>query len=186
MKILAYTSPARGHLFPLVPILDELRRRDHDVVCRTLAEHLDDVRAIGIKAAAISPEVAGIAIDDWKATSPLEAQQRGMRAFARRALLMASPPGGPAAVDLDVSPPSRVCARSRTILVAARDVYSYLHLPMVAGIVLFAFGLKTTLHDLAGSPWRRPLAPARPAHSPGAVASSVHAAGSSRATSGCG
>jgi low temperature requirement protein LtrA len=27
----------------------------------------------------------------------------------------------------------------------ARDVFSYLHLPMVAGIVLFAFGLKTTL-----------------------------------------
>jgi low temperature requirement protein LtrA len=30
----------------------------------------------------------------------------------------------------------------------ARDAYSYLHLPMVGGIVLFAFGLKTTLHDL--------------------------------------
>ena len=29
--------------------------------------------------------------------------------------------------------------------VLARDAYSYLHLPMVAGIVLFAFGLKTTL-----------------------------------------
>jgi low temperature requirement protein LtrA len=29
----------------------------------------------------------------------------------------------------------------------ARDVYSYLHLPMVAGIVLFALGLKTTLAD---------------------------------------
>jgi low temperature requirement protein LtrA len=29
----------------------------------------------------------------------------------------------------------------------ARDLYSYLHLPMVAGIVLFAFGLKTTLAD---------------------------------------
>jgi low temperature requirement protein LtrA len=27
----------------------------------------------------------------------------------------------------------------------ARDAYSYLHMPMVAGIVLFAFGLKTTL-----------------------------------------
>src|SRR5439155_12135946 len=27
----------------------------------------------------------------------------------------------------------------------ARDAYSYLHLPMVAGIVLFAFALKTTL-----------------------------------------
>jgi low temperature requirement protein LtrA len=30
----------------------------------------------------------------------------------------------------------------------ARDLYSYLHLPMVAGIVLFALGLKTTLHDV--------------------------------------
>lgn len=27
----------------------------------------------------------------------------------------------------------------------ARDVYSYLHLPMVAGVVLFAFGMKTTV-----------------------------------------
>jgi low temperature requirement protein LtrA len=30
----------------------------------------------------------------------------------------------------------------------ARDAYTYLHLPMVAGIVLFAFGLKVTLHDV--------------------------------------
>ena len=35
----------------------------------------------------------------------------------------------------------------------ARDLYSYLHLPMVAGIVLFAFGLKTTLADV-GAPLR--------------------------------
>jgi low temperature requirement protein LtrA len=33
----------------------------------------------------------------------------------------------------------------------ARDAYSYLHLPMVAGIVLFAFGLETTLHDAASA-----------------------------------
>src|SRR5213593_2564515 len=33
----------------------------------------------------------------------------------------------------------------------ARDVYSYLHLPMVAGIVLFALGLKTTLADVHAS-----------------------------------
>ena len=32
--------------------------------------------------------------------------------------------------------------------VLARDLYSYLHLPMVAGIVLFALGLKTTLDDV--------------------------------------
>ncbi|MFL5767009.1 MAG: low temperature requirement protein A, partial [Actinomycetota bacterium] len=31
----------------------------------------------------------------------------------------------------------------------ARDGYAYLHLPMVGGIVLFAFGLKTTIGDVA-------------------------------------
>jgi low temperature requirement protein LtrA len=30
----------------------------------------------------------------------------------------------------------------------ARDGYSYLHLPILTGIVFFAFGLKTTLHDV--------------------------------------
>jgi low temperature requirement protein LtrA len=30
----------------------------------------------------------------------------------------------------------------------ARDTYTYLHLPMVAGIVLFAFGMKETLEDV--------------------------------------
>jgi low temperature requirement protein LtrA len=33
----------------------------------------------------------------------------------------------------------------------ARDAYSYLHLPMVAGIVLFALGLKATLEDVHGT-----------------------------------
>ena len=33
----------------------------------------------------------------------------------------------------------------------ARDAYSYLHLPMVGGIVLFAFGLETALHETAAS-----------------------------------
>ena len=32
----------------------------------------------------------------------------------------------------------------------ARDLYTYLHLPMVAGIVLFAFAMKTTLADVDG------------------------------------
>jgi low temperature requirement protein LtrA len=33
----------------------------------------------------------------------------------------------------------------------ALDSYSYLHLPMIAGIVLFAFGLKTTLGDVGAA-----------------------------------
>src|SRR5206468_12125490 len=30
----------------------------------------------------------------------------------------------------------------------ARDVYTYLHFPMVAGVILFAFAMKTTLADV--------------------------------------
>jgi low temperature requirement protein LtrA len=41
---------------------------------------------------------------------------------------------------------ARAEARARI----ARDSYSYLHLPMVAGIVLFAFGAKTTLANAHG------------------------------------
>ncbi len=40
MKVLAYTSPARGHLYPLVPILDELARRGHAIAIRTLASEV--------------------------------------------------------------------------------------------------------------------------------------------------
>jgi low temperature requirement protein LtrA len=44
----------------------------------------------------------------------------------------------------------------RQQVILARDAYSYLHLPMVAGIVLFAFAMKTTLahvgEDLATIP----------------------------------
>jgi low temperature requirement protein LtrA len=39
----------------------------------------------------------------------------------------------------------------------ALHAYSYLHLPMVAGIVLFAFGLETALHQLDGA---LPIVPA--------------------------
>jgi low temperature requirement protein LtrA len=35
--------------------------------------------------------------------------------------------------------------RGEQRVVLARDAYTYLHLPMVAGIVLFAFGMRTTL-----------------------------------------
>ena len=58
-RILAYTSPARGHLFPLVPILDELGRRGHQVALRTLASQVPSMRARGFDAAPISDRDRG-------------------------------------------------------------------------------------------------------------------------------
>jgi low temperature requirement protein LtrA len=58
-----------------------------------------------------------------------------------------------------------VRAQGVTQAMLARDAYSYLHLPMVAGIVFFAFALETTLHHITTHSRHCPRlrsAPARP------------------------
>ena len=85
MRVLAYTSPARGELFPAVPILRRLKLRGHEVAVRTLREHTGDLAALGLEAKPLGPEVVSVALEDWKAHSPHEAQARAMQGFARRA-----------------------------------------------------------------------------------------------------
>ena len=59
-RILAYTSPAAGHLFPLTPILDELAGRGHQIAVRTLAAQVPLMQAHGFAAAPISEQVEGM------------------------------------------------------------------------------------------------------------------------------
>ncbi len=84
-RILAYTSPARGHLFPLTPILDELRRHGHDVSVRTLASEVPLMRDRGFTASPISARVEAVEIDDWRAGSPQKALAAAVRGFCARA-----------------------------------------------------------------------------------------------------
>jgi MGT family glycosyltransferase len=84
-RTLAYTSPARGHLYPLTPILDELRRRGHDVALRTLASEVETMRARGIDAAPIEPAIEAIEHDDYGARTPLGGLKRVVRVLGRRA-----------------------------------------------------------------------------------------------------
>ena len=84
-RILAYTSPGRGHLFPLTPILDELRRRGHQIALRTLAAEVPSMQARGFEAAPISDRVEAIQHDDWRAGNPRAALARAVRIFAQRA-----------------------------------------------------------------------------------------------------
>ncbi|HWS58691.1 MAG TPA: nucleotide disphospho-sugar-binding domain-containing protein [Actinotalea sp.] len=83
--ILAYTSPARGHLFPLVPILDELRSRGHRIAVRTLASEVPRMSARGFDAAAISPAIEAIAHTDASAKSTLDGLRRSVQTFCDRA-----------------------------------------------------------------------------------------------------
>jgi MGT family glycosyltransferase len=84
-RILAYTAPARGQLFPMIPILEELRRRGHEIALRTLAGEVEAMRSLGFEAAAIAPEVEAVEMDDWRAGNPAAAMMRTARVFAARA-----------------------------------------------------------------------------------------------------
>jgi UDP:flavonoid glycosyltransferase YjiC (YdhE family) len=50
-RYLAYTSPARGHLYPITGALIELRRRGHEVAVRTLASEVERMEELGLAAA---------------------------------------------------------------------------------------------------------------------------------------
>jgi MGT family glycosyltransferase len=84
-RVLAYTAPSRGQLFPLIPILEELRRRGHQVVLRTLASEVEAMHGLGFEAAPIAPEIEALAMEDWRAGNPVGAVVRAARTICARA-----------------------------------------------------------------------------------------------------
>ena len=66
-RFLAYTSPATGHLFPLVPGLLALQAHGHQVLLIGPREHLDDVIDAGVDARPMDPRVSAIETDDYAA-----------------------------------------------------------------------------------------------------------------------
>ena len=84
-QVLAYTSPARGHLFPLIPILDELAARGHHVALRTLASEVPLMQSRGFHAAPISGEVEALEMNDFRATNPRAALVASTATFCARA-----------------------------------------------------------------------------------------------------
>ncbi len=84
-RFLAYTSPARGHLYPIVATLLELRRRGHEVHVRTLASEVPALRAEGLAAAPIPRKIEQLPHQDWRAANADEALVRGLQTFAARA-----------------------------------------------------------------------------------------------------
>jgi MGT family glycosyltransferase len=84
-RILAYTSPARGHLYPLTPILVELRSRGHHVSVRTLSSQVELMRSLGFDAAPIDPAIEAMEQDDWRARGQQAALRRSVSVFCARA-----------------------------------------------------------------------------------------------------
>ena len=85
--ILAYTSPALGHLFPFSALLEELSNRGHEVHLRTLSTGIQMGRKLGFTTDAIDPRIEALAHDDWKASNPRAALKMAVDMFCRRAAI---------------------------------------------------------------------------------------------------
>lgn len=83
--IYAFTTPARGHLYPLVPVLAEFASRGHRVKIWTLSSELAAVRALGLEAVSIDPAIEGLPINDWEASSESEATDNFFLTLLERA-----------------------------------------------------------------------------------------------------
>lgn len=83
-RVLVYTSPARGHLYPIMGPATELARRGHDVHVVTLADEVGLVRSQGLSAEAMDPAVEAREMDDYKGKNPMEALALVLATFSDR------------------------------------------------------------------------------------------------------
>lgn len=85
--ILAYGSPALGHLYPLAALLRELTARGHQVHLRTMAAEVGTMRAVGVHAEAVDRRIEAIAGQDWLARGPLDVLKGSIDVLCRRAVI---------------------------------------------------------------------------------------------------
>lgn len=81
MKILVYTAPVKGHLYPIMPILLELQRRGHELVVHTTASEVPRLRDLGLKAHPVDSAIEAIEVKDYTGKDPLESLTLGVQAM---------------------------------------------------------------------------------------------------------
>jgi MGT family glycosyltransferase len=70
-RVLLYTSPAPGHIYPPAETAIELKDQGHDVLVCTGQERVDTFKDLGFDARSIDPRIEDIPIEDWKGKNPL-------------------------------------------------------------------------------------------------------------------
>lgn len=84
MKVLAYTSPTRGHLYPVVPIMASLAARGHEASVCTLADELGHLAEVGVKGIQIDPVVEHNQLVDWRRRPLARSSLSVLRTLAER------------------------------------------------------------------------------------------------------
>ena len=84
-RVLLYTSPGPGHVYPPIATLLALRERGHDVAVRTGTRSVEPLERLGLKVAAVDPCIEAVQVEDWKTGNPIGQTKRLFEAFAQRA-----------------------------------------------------------------------------------------------------
>jgi MGT family glycosyltransferase len=85
--VLIYTTPGKGHLYPIMDTALTLAARGHDVRVRTLQSEVETVRKTGLSARPIAAAVEACALDDWRVSTPAQSAERSLSTFVTRAAL---------------------------------------------------------------------------------------------------
>jgi MGT family glycosyltransferase len=85
--VLAYGSPALGHLYPLAALLRELAARGHQVHLRTLAAEVESMSGLGLQVGAVDSRIEAITGQDWLADSALSMLKSTIDVLCRRAVV---------------------------------------------------------------------------------------------------
>jgi MGT family glycosyltransferase len=83
--ILIYTSPALGHLYPMMDVALALKESGKRVVIQTLAGEGARVRAEGLEHRAIDPRIEALRLEDYEAGNPLAQLRRTFATWGARA-----------------------------------------------------------------------------------------------------
>ncbi len=84
-RILIYTSPARGHLYPMMDVALALRSSGHDVVVQTLADERATLEAAGVAHRPIAAAIEALPLEDYRGGNPMVQLQRTFDTWLARA-----------------------------------------------------------------------------------------------------
>jgi len=164
-RYLAYTSPARGHLYPIVETLRELSRRGHEVHVRTLASEVPALRALGLRTDRIDAAIERVTLDTWRAATPQEGLARALATFAERAeheipdLQEAIATVGPDVLMVDTTTVGAAAVADATGIPWARSIplfqQSWSWPGASSGLTMVPFGLEPAGMEVLNGPRRR-------------------------------
>lgn len=83
--VLIYTSPARGHLYPMMDVALELKARGYDVTVQTMAAEQKTVEAEGLRHRPIAKEIEERPLEDYREGSPVAQFKSAFRTWLERA-----------------------------------------------------------------------------------------------------